>query len=109
MAAILALLLAAAGGAGFALSGAGSGGDAGPATASPTRGALTGVLTDVRHDRLTLAPEGGGETEVFGVRPIDQRRLDLSHLEEHVEQVWPVVLHFDTVDGVRYATRVDDA
>jgi hypothetical protein len=109
MAAILGLLLLAAGAVGFAVSRGDDAPSAPPAPSGPTAGIAAGVLVKVEEDRLTLAPTGGGPHEVFGLRPIDRGRIDLFHLLEHVRQKWPVRITWEAVDGARYAAQVDDA
>ena len=105
MAATLAVLLLAAGAVGFALSGDDSGDGSAGDGAAAAQGTTTGTLVEVGAEQLTLAPEDGGDHEVFAVRG----RLDFVHLTEHVDEAWPVTVVWETVDGTRYAVRVDDA
>jgi len=72
-------------------------------------GRMEGVLTEVSEARLVLQPARGGEPETFTVRPQDRRNLDLFHLEQHAADSLPSIVHFERVDGERYAVRVDDA
>jgi hypothetical protein len=107
MAVVLGLLLVAAGAIGFALS---RDEDDAPAEAtSAASGATTGILVSVDDDRLLLDPGTGDEPLTFAVRPIDYRRIDIPHLNEHVEERWPVRIHWTLEGDTRYAERVDDA
>ena len=107
MVAILVLLLVAAGAVGVAVS---REEDAETDSETAARaGSVTGLLVGVEDDRLTLAPQGGGARQVFAVRPIDRRALDLFHLTQHAEHRWPVTVTWETENGTRYAARVDDA
>lgn len=114
MAAILSLLLLAAGAVAYAsmTGGEGSGSSARTTTAAPAgpdAGTALGVLTEITQDHLTVRPRGGGAPVVFGLRPIDRGRIDLFHLGEHMRLKWPVRIFWEREDGKRYAARVEDA
>jgi hypothetical protein len=67
-----------------------------------------GVLAAVSDDRLTLTPADGGSLQTFELRPIDARRLDLLHLQQHMAQRLPSRVHYLEEGAKRYAVRVDD-
>jgi hypothetical protein len=108
MAAILVLMLVAAGAVAFAVLG-GEDEEPAPEPASATSGIVTGVLVGVDDDRLVLDPGTGEEPLTFGVRPRDYQRIGIPHLNEHLEQGWPVRIFWTLEAGTRYAERVDDA
>jgi hypothetical protein len=103
MGAVIALLLVATGGVLLATSGGSD--DPGRAGGLPT---MDGVLAAVDTEKLVLTPSGGGSPQTFDVRPIDARRLDLLHLQQHMTQQLPSRVHYLEEDGRRYAVRVDD-
>jgi hypothetical protein len=74
-----------------------------------SRGQIQGVLIEVSQSRLVLEPTAGGSRQTFSVRPEDAERLDFFHLQQHAEDSLQSIVHYDEVDGTRFATRVDDA
>lgn len=83
--------------------GSGDGADAG----APVDQTADGILVEVTGDTLVLRTTAG-EDLVFAVRPVDQRNLDLLHLQLHARDQLPSRVHYTAEDGTNYATQVDD-
>ena len=84
---------------------AGGGGDG----AERRTGQARGVLTAVEETQLVLQPDEGGAPQRFEVRPEDRRQLDFFHLRQHAADALPSIVHYEEVDGRRFAVRVEDA
>jgi hypothetical protein len=102
MGAVIALLLLVTGGLLLVTSG---GSDDRADSKLPT---MDGVLASVDGEKLVLTPTGGGSPQTFELRPIDARRLDLLHLQQHMAQQLPSRVHYLEEGARRYAVRVDD-
>jgi hypothetical protein len=89
----------------LALAGCGSGDDAGASAGEPQT--ADGILIEVTGDELVLRTTTGDDM-VFAVRPVDQRNLDLLHLQLHARDQLPSRVHYTAEDGTNYATQVDD-
>jgi hypothetical protein len=103
MGAILLGLLVVTGAVLLATSGSGGG------SSTIGRGTVDGTLLSASQEQgLLLRPSDGGAVQRFAVRPIDVRRLDFFHLQDHASQKLPSRVHYEEEGGVRYAVRVDD-
>jgi hypothetical protein len=70
---------------------------------------IDGLLTEVRSDRLTIRPDGGGDPVELVVPPERARVLDLPHLVNfHQGGNEPVRLFYEEKDGVKRATGAVD-
>jgi hypothetical protein len=84
----------------------GSGGGGSP---SVQRGTVDGTLLSASQEQgIVVQPSGGGPVQRFAVRPIDVRRLDFFHLQDHASQKLPSRVFYEQEGGQRYAVRVDD-
>ncbi|HWT95627.1 MAG TPA: hypothetical protein VN238_21695 [Solirubrobacteraceae bacterium] len=91
----------------LALALAGCGSDDGAAAGTGEPQTADGILIEVTGDQLVLRTTAG-EDMVFAVRPVDQRNLDLLHLQLHARDQLPSRVHYTPEDGTNYATQVDD-
>lgn len=91
----------------LALAFAGCGSDDGAAAGAGEPQTADGILIEVTGDQLVLRTTAG-EDMAFAVRPVDQRNLDLLHLQLHARDQLPSRVHYTAEDGTNYATRVDD-
>jgi hypothetical protein len=103
MGAILVGLLVVTGAILVATSGTGGG------KATTARGTVDGTLLSASQEQgIVVQPADGGPVQRFSVRPIDVRRLDFFHLQDHASQKLPSRVFYEQEGGTRYAVRVDD-
>ena len=86
-----------------------TGSSGGGESSSVARGTVDGTLLSASQDQgIVVQSSDGGPVQRFAVRPIDVRRLDFFHLQDHASQKLPSRVFYEQEGGTRYAVRVDD-